>query len=75
MTIWGSGTYDNALADKPVPQTVTEGIKPATLSVSCSGQKLRGRFARSDAGQGHGKESWLLMKDAGSLCAEPDEAR
>ena len=73
VTIWDQGTYDNALADKPVPQTVTEGIEAGHLECVLHGKKLRGRFALIRMrGQGRGKESWLLMKMQEAF-AEPDE--
>jgi bifunctional non-homologous end joining protein LigD len=63
VTIWDQGTYDNLLADKPVPQTVTEGIEAGRLEVALHGKKLRGQFALIRMrGKGRGKEHWLLMK-------------
>jgi bifunctional non-homologous end joining protein LigD len=63
VTIWDQGTYDNLLADKPVPQTVTEGIAAGQLEFALHGKKLQGRFAliRMD-GKRRGKEHWLLVK-------------
>src|SRR5205823_659912 len=43
--IWDHGTYDNLLADKPEPRTVTEGIEQGQLEFELHGQKLKGRFA------------------------------
>jgi bifunctional non-homologous end joining protein LigD len=63
VTIWDQGTYDNLLADKPVPQTVTEGIEVGQLEIALHGKKLRGRFALIRLrGKGRGKEHWLLIK-------------
>jgi bifunctional non-homologous end joining protein LigD len=45
VTIWDEGTYDNVLADKPVPQTVTEGIEAGHLEFALHGKKLQGQFA------------------------------
>lgn len=63
VTIWDQGTYDNLLADKPVPQTVTEGIEAGQLEIALHGKKLSGQFAlirlRRKA---RGKEHWLLIK-------------
>ena len=39
--------YDSALADQPVPQTVTEGIAAGRLELRhCTGRNSRDRFAR-----------------------------
>jgi bifunctional non-homologous end joining protein LigD len=63
VTIWDQGTYDNLLADKPVPQTVTEGIEAGQLEFALHGKKLSGRFALIRIrGKGRGKEHWLLIK-------------
>jgi bifunctional non-homologous end joining protein LigD len=63
VTIWDQGAYDNLLADKPVPQTVTEGIAAGHLEFALHGKKLRGRFALIRMrGNGAGKEHWLLIK-------------
>jgi bifunctional non-homologous end joining protein LigD len=63
VTIWDQGTYDNLLADKPVPQTVTEGIAAGQLEFELHGQKLQGRFALIRMrGKGRGQEPWLLIK-------------
>jgi bifunctional non-homologous end joining protein LigD len=73
VTIWDRGTYDNLLADKPTPQTVTEGIASGHLEIALHGKKLRGRFAfirMHDNGQG--KENWLLIKMQDEF-ARPDE--
>jgi bifunctional non-homologous end joining protein LigD len=63
VRIWDHGTYDNLLADKPVPQTVTEGIDAGRLEVFLHGKKLQGRFALVRmAGRGRGQDNWLLIK-------------
>src|SRR5439155_15792149 len=63
VTIWDSGTYDNLLADKPVPQTVTQGIEAGRLEFTLHGKKLRGCFTLIHMrGKGRGKENWLLIK-------------
>jgi bifunctional non-homologous end joining protein LigD len=62
-SVWDRGTYDNLLADKPVPATVTEGIEAGRLEFVLHGRKLRGRFALVRMkGPGRGKENWLLLK-------------
>src|SRR5262245_36388706 len=40
VAIWDHGTYDNLLADKPVPQTVSEGIEAGRLEFELHGKKL-----------------------------------
>src|SRR5205807_5500370 len=63
VTIWDKGTYDNLLAQKPVPQTVTEGIEAGRLEFTLHGKKLRGRFALIRMqGKALGKDNWLLIK-------------
>jgi bifunctional non-homologous end joining protein LigD len=61
VTIWDHGTYENLMADKPVPQTVTEGIDTGRLEFALHGKKLRGRFALIRM-RGRGKDNWLLIK-------------
>ncbi len=73
VTIWDQGTYDNVLADKPVPQTVTEGIEAGHLEIALHGKKLRGQFALIRMrGNGRGKAQWLLIKMQDAL-AQPRE--
>jgi bifunctional non-homologous end joining protein LigD len=61
--VWDHGTYENLLADKAQPQTVTEGIDAGRLEFVLHGEKLRGRFALIRMrGRGRGKEHWLLIK-------------
>jgi bifunctional non-homologous end joining protein LigD len=63
VTIWDHGTYDLVHADKPGPQTVTEGIEAGQLTLALSGTKLQGQFALVRMHrQGRGKEPWLLIK-------------
>src|SRR3954469_16972424 len=45
VNVWDHGTYDNLLADKAEPRTVTEGIAAGRLEFVLHGEKLRGRFA------------------------------
>jgi bifunctional non-homologous end joining protein LigD len=61
--IWDRGTYENLLADKPVPQDVTAGIEAGRLEFVLHGKKLRGRFALIRMhGRARGKDNWLLIK-------------
>ncbi len=63
VAIWDHGTYENLLEDKPVPQTVAEGIDAGHLEFALHGEKLHGRFALIRMrGFGHGKDNWLLIK-------------
>jgi len=63
VRIWDRGTYDNLLAEKAVPQTVTEGIEAGRLEFALHGTKLQGRFALIRMqGLGRGKVNWLLIK-------------
>src|SRR5947209_8344385 len=41
--IWDHGTYDNLLAEKPIPQTITAAIKSGRLEFFLHGRKLRGK--------------------------------
>lgn len=66
VEIWDKGTYENLLADKPRPETVTEAIKHGHVEVRLKGKKLKGSFAlvRMD-GSGRSsskKDNWLLIK-------------
>jgi bifunctional non-homologous end joining protein LigD len=63
VKVWDHGTYDNLLADRPTPQTVSEGIEAGRLEVTLHGEKLKGRFLllRMHGGKG-GKDHWLLIK-------------
>src|SRR5207244_1611447 len=63
VSIWDHGTYDNLLADKATPQTVSEGIAAGRLEFALHGEKLRGKFALIRMkGRGRGKPQWLLIK-------------
>jgi bifunctional non-homologous end joining protein LigD len=69
------GTYDNLLAEKAQPQTVTEGIEAGHLEFALHGEKLNGRFAlvRMRGRGSGGKENWLLIKGKDEYARE-DEA-
>jgi bifunctional non-homologous end joining protein LigD len=64
VRIWDHGTYDNLLAEKAEPKTITEGIAAGRLEFTLHGEKLEGRFAliRMRAGKRGTKENWLLIK-------------
>src|SRR5207302_9675076 len=63
VKIWDHGTYDNLLADKAEPQSVTEGIDAGRLEFALHGERLNGRFALIRMkGMGRGKDNWLLIK-------------
>jgi bifunctional non-homologous end joining protein LigD len=64
VRIWDHGTYDNLLAQKAEPRTVTEGIENGRLEFELHGEKLRGRFAliRMQGRRSGRKENWLLIK-------------
>src|SRR5579864_1927241 len=61
VKIWDRGTYENLLADKAVPQTMTKGVEAGRLEFVLYGKKLKGRFALIRM-HGRGKENWLLIK-------------
>jgi bifunctional non-homologous end joining protein LigD len=64
VSIWDHGTYDNLLADKPMPQTVSEGIEAGRVEFALHGTKLKGRYAliRMHGRKSGSKENWLLIK-------------
>ena len=63
VTIWDQGTYANVLAERPVPQTVPEGIAAGHLELVLYGTKLQGQFALIRMhGTGRGTQQWLLIK-------------
>jgi bifunctional non-homologous end joining protein LigD len=64
VKIWDHGTYDNLLANKAEPQTVTEGIENGRVEIELHSNKLKGRFAliRMRGGKLGGKYNWLLIK-------------
>src|SRR5215510_6177330 len=45
VTIWDQATYDSVPADRPVSETVTEGIAAGRLEFVLHGKKLQGQFA------------------------------
>jgi bifunctional non-homologous end joining protein LigD len=61
VTIWDHGTYENLLAEKALPQTVTEGIAAGRLEFALHGDKLQGKFVLIRM-HGRGKDNWLLIK-------------
>jgi bifunctional non-homologous end joining protein LigD len=63
VKIWDHGTYDNLLADRPTPQTVSAGIEAGRLEFALHGDRLKGRFLllRMHGSKG-GKDNWLLIK-------------
>jgi bifunctional non-homologous end joining protein LigD len=74
VEIWDRGTYDNLLAERPQPQTVSQGIEAGRLEFTLHGKRLQGDFAlirmRDKKG---GKENWLLIKKKDAF-ARPEEA-
>ena len=63
VTIWDQGTYDNVLAERPVPQPVPEGITVGHLELVLYGTKLQGQFALIRMhGTRRGTQQWLLIK-------------
>lgn len=62
VKIWDEGTYENLLASKPHPQTITEGIRTGHLEIELRGRRLKGSFALVRM-KGRGKkDNWLLVK-------------
>src|SRR5262249_4993242 len=63
VSIWDRGTYENRMARKAVPQTVSQALDAGHLEFTLHGEKLRGNFAlvRMKA-RGGGKPLWLLIK-------------
>jgi bifunctional non-homologous end joining protein LigD len=75
VTIWDQGTYDHVLAEKPVPQTVPEGIAAGHLEFALHGKKLQGQFVlvrmhRPERGQAQ----WLLIKRQDAFARSEDHA-
>jgi bifunctional non-homologous end joining protein LigD len=63
VSIWDHGTYENLLAQKKPPMTVTQGIAAGRVEVLLHGKKLKGRFALVRLhGRDGGKDNWLLIK-------------
>ena len=73
VKIWDHGTYRNLMADKPVPQMVSEAIDSGHLEFELHGKKLKGRFAliRMRGGKFGKKDNWLFIKMRDEL-ARPD---
>ena len=62
VKIWDRGTYDNLMAEKPNPRTVTESIEDGHVEVELHGRKLKGRFAIVRMDGESRKNNWLLIK-------------
>jgi bifunctional non-homologous end joining protein LigD len=63
VSIWDHGTYENLLALKKPPLTVTQGIAADRVEVFLHGKKLKGGFALVRLhGRDGGKDNWLLIK-------------
>lgn len=63
VAIWDHGTFENLLTERPVPQTITEGIENGRLEFRLHGKRLQGEFALIRMRMaGRGKENWLLIK-------------
>ncbi len=63
VSIWDHGTFENLLAQKGPPQTLSEGIDGGRVEIALHGSKLQGKFALIRMkGRGRGKENWLLIK-------------
>jgi bifunctional non-homologous end joining protein LigD len=62
VEIWDKGTYENMLADKPRPETLTEAIKHGHVEVRLKGRKLKGAFALVRMNRSGKKDNWLLIK-------------
>src|SRR6266446_5377571 len=64
VKIWDHGSYENLMANKPVPQTVRAAIDSGHLEFELHGEKLKGRFAliRMHGGKFGKKDNWLLIK-------------
>ena len=76
VTIWDQGTYDNVLAERPVPQTVPEGIAAGHLELVLYGTKLQGQFALIRMhGTGRGQAQWLLIKRHDAFARPAPRAR
>jgi bifunctional non-homologous end joining protein LigD len=64
VKVWDKGTYENLMALKPAPKTVSKGIEAGRLEFVLHGEKLQGRFAlvRMGGGRSGKKDNWLLIK-------------
>jgi bifunctional non-homologous end joining protein LigD len=67
VRIWDKGTYENLMAEKSKPRTVSESIEDGHVEVELHGGKLKGRFAIVRMNGRGAKDNWLLvkMKDGG----------
>ncbi len=62
VSIWDSGSYENLLAAKEAPLSMTEARAQGRLEVSFAGRRLQGGFALIKM-RGPGREKdWLLIK-------------
>lgn len=62
VEIWDSGEYDNVMADKDEPMTVSESIDAGHVEVELHGERLKGKFVLIRTGERSGKNQWLLIK-------------
>jgi len=63
VDIWDNGTYDNLMADKPQPLSLTQSIDAGHVEVELHGKKLQGGFVLvRTGGFGGNKKNWLLIK-------------
>jgi bifunctional non-homologous end joining protein LigD len=64
VRIWDKGTYENLLAEKSQPLSVSQAIDAGRLEFLLHGKKLKGRFAliRMKNASPKGKDNWLLIK-------------
>jgi len=64
VKIWDHGTFDNLMAKKTEPLSVTESIEAGHVEVALHGKKLKGNFAlvRMKGQRQSGKDNWLLIK-------------
>jgi bifunctional non-homologous end joining protein LigD len=62
VKLWDRGTYENLLARKGQPQTITEGIEAGHLEVLLHGRRLKGGFALIRMRRRGPREHWLLIK-------------
>ncbi|HLL90978.1 MAG TPA: non-homologous end-joining DNA ligase [Tepidisphaeraceae bacterium] len=63
--LWDRGTYDNLMADKPEPMTLTESIDAGHVEVELHGGKLSGAFNLvriKNRRASDSKPNWLLIK-------------
>jgi bifunctional non-homologous end joining protein LigD len=73
--IWDRGTYENLLASKPKPMTMSQAINAGRLEFFLHGQRLKGRFALIRLRDSKGKkQNWLLIKMKDEFASEEDGA-